>query len=69
MSKFKYYNPKASVKRNKKTNESIRKHLREGKSIGVGFSGVALQYGKMGDKEFIITTSNPGGNVLKIEEF
>ena len=64
---YKHYNPKSSAKRNKRTNDLIRKLLRQGEIIGT--ANGTLQYGKVNGKELVITTSSYGSNVKKVEEF
>ena len=70
MAKFKHFNTQSSLKRNDTTNKRIRELLRKGTIIGTVHKGPAtLQYGKIRDIELVITVSNPGGEVLKVEEF
>jgi hypothetical protein len=55
---------------NARTNKKIRELLRQGTIIGTQHQGPAtLQYGKIRDIELVITVSNPGCVVLKVEEF
>ena len=68
--KYNHNNPGSSKERNATTNKKIRELLRQGTIIGTQYQGPAtLQYGKIRDIELVITVSNPGCVVLKVEEF
>ena len=68
--KYNHHNPGSSKQRNERTNKKIRELLRQGTIIGTQYQGPAtLQYGKIRDIELVITVSNPGCVVLKVEEF